>query len=72
MASFNGPKLTNPIRTDVPDTQEVLVALAKQDPTSISDIPADVKRLYEVSSGKWQWQEYNGSSWAPVPFPSTT
>lgn len=68
MASFNGPKLTNPIRTDVPDTQEVLVALAKQDPTSISDIPSGAKRLYEVSSGKWQWQEYNGSSWAPVPF----
>lgn len=68
MASFNGPKLTNPIRTDVPDTQEVLVALAKQDPTSISDIPVGAKRLYEASSGKWQWQEYNGSSWAPVPF----
>lgn len=68
MASFNGPKLTNPIRTDVPDTQEVLVALAKQDPTPISDIPSGAKRLYEVSSGKWQWQEYNGSSWAAVPF----
>ena len=68
MASFNGPKLTNPIRTDVPDTQEVLVALAKQDPTSISDIPVGAKRLYEVSSGSWQWQEYNGSSWAAVPF----
>ena len=68
MASLNGPKLTNPIRTDVPDTQEVLVALAKQDPTPISDIPAGVKRLYEVSSGKWQWQLYNGTSWAPVPF----
>ena len=68
MASFNGPKLTNPIRTDVPDTQEVLVALAKQDPTSISDIPSGAKRLYEASSGKWQWQLYNGSSWAAVPF----
>lgn len=68
MASFNGPKLTNPIRTDVPDTQEVLVALAKQDPTPISDIPAGVKRLYEASSGKWQWQLYSGTSWAPVPF----
>lgn len=68
MASFNGPKLTNPIRTDVPDTQEVLVALVKQDPTPISDIPSGAKRLYEASSGKWQWQEYNGSSWAPVPF----
>lgn len=68
MASFNGPKLTSPIRTDVPDTQEVLVALAKQDPTSIADIPVGAKRLYEVSSGKWQWQEYSGSSWAAVPF----
>ena len=68
MASFNGPKLANPIRTDVPETQEVLVALAKQDPTPISDTPVGAKRLYEASSGKWQWQEYNGSSWAPVPF----
>lgn len=68
MASFNGPKLTNPIRTDVPDTQEVLVALAKQDPTPVSDIPSGAKRLYEASSGKWQWQEYNGSTWASVPF----
>ena len=68
MASFNGPKLTNPIGTDVPDTQEVLVALAKQDPTSISDIPSGAKRLYEASSGKWQWQLYNGTSWAAVPF----
>ena len=68
MASFNGPKLTNPIRTDVPETQEVLVALAKQDPTPISDIPVGAKRLYEASSGKWQWQLYNGTSWAPVPF----
>lgn len=68
MASFNGPKLTNPIRTDVPDTQEVLVALVKQDPTSISDIPVGAKRMYEAGSGKWQWQLYNGTSWAPVPF----
>lgn len=68
MASFNGPKLTNPIRTDVPDTQNVLVALAKQDPTPISDIPVGAKRMYEASSGKWQWQEYNGSTWASVPF----
>lgn len=68
MASFNGPKLTNPIRTDVPETQEVLVALAKQDPTPISDIPVGAKRLYEVSSDKWQWRLYNGTSWVPVPF----
>lgn len=68
MASFNGPKLTNQIRTDVPDTQNVLVALAKQDPTPISDIPSGAKRLYEASSGNWKWQEYNGSSWADVPF----
>ena len=68
MASFNGLRLTNPIRTDVPDTQEVLVALAKQDPTSIADIPVGAKRLYEVSSDKWQWQEYSGSSWVAVPF----
>ena len=66
--SWQNPRLATPIRTDVPELQEKLIALLKQDPTPISDIPVGAKRLYEASSGKWQWQLYNGSSWAPVPF----
>ena len=66
--SWQNPRLATPIQTDVPELQEKLIALLKQDPTSISDIPVGAKRLYEASSGKWQWQLYNGTSWAPVPF----
>lgn len=66
--SWNWPALINKIAQDVPFLQRALNALLKQDPTSIEDAPSGAKRLYEVSSGKWQWQEYNGSSWAAVPF----
>ena len=66
--SWNWPALINKIAQDVPFLRRALNALLKQDPTPISDAPVGAKRLYEVSSDKWQWQEYNGSSWAPVPF----
>lgn len=66
--SWNWPALINKIAQDVPFLQRALNALLKQDPTSIEDTPSGAKRLYEVSRGKWQWQEYNGSSWAAVPF----
>lgn len=66
--SWNWPALINKIAQDVPFLQRALNALLKQDPTSIEDAPSGAKRFYEVNSGKWQWQEYNGSSWAAVPF----
>ena len=66
--SWNWPALINKIAQDVPFLQRALNALLKQDPTSIEDTPSGAKRLYEVSSGKWQWQEYNGSSWAAGTF----
>lgn len=64
--TWNGPRLESPIRTDVPELQQKLIALLKQDPTTVIDIPADAKRLYEVSAGNWQIQEYNGTSWTPL------
>lgn len=61
--SWNTPGLTKPIQEDVPHMQEKLAALLKQDPTSIEDIPVGAKRLVEVSTGQWQFQQFNGSSW---------
>ena len=62
------PLLSNSISVDVQKLNEFLEALTKLNPTEIDGISAGAKRLFEVSSEKWQWQEYNGSSWAAVPF----
>lgn len=62
------PLLSNSISVDVQKLNEFLEALTKLNPTEVDGISAGAKRLVEVSSGKWQWQEYNGSSWAAVPF----
>ena len=62
------PLLSNSISVDVQKLNEFLEALTKLNPTEVDGISAGAKRLYEASSGKWQWQEYNGSSWAAVPF----
>lgn len=62
------PLLSNSISVDVQKLNEFLEDLTKLNPTEVDGISAGAKRLFEVSSGKWQWQEYNGSSWAAVPF----
>lgn len=64
--SWNGPKLGSPIRTDVPELQKKLIALLKQDPTSVANIPSGAKRLVNTSGVQWQVQQYNGSSWAAI------
>ena len=64
--SWTNPRLVTPIRDDIPNLQQKLIALLKQDPTPIIDIPAEAKRLYEVSTGNWQLQIYNGTSWTPL------
>lgn len=66
--ALKNPILSNPIAVDIPKLNEILDALTKSNPTEVSGISTGAKRLYEASSGKWQWQEYNGSSWAVVPF----
>lgn len=66
--ALKNPVLSNPIAVDIPKLNEILDALSKANPTDVDGISTGAMRLYEVSSGKWQWQEYNGSSWAPVPF----
>lgn len=64
--SWNGPQLGSPIRTDVPELQKKLIALLKQDPTSVANIPSGAKRLVNTSGVQWQVQQYNGSSWAAI------
>lgn len=64
--SWNGPQLGSPIRLDVPELQKKLIALLKQDPTSVADIPSGAKRLVNTSGVQWQVQQYNGSSWAAI------
>lgn len=63
MASWNWPALINKIAGDVPFIQKALIALLKMDPTGINDTPVGAKRLYQVSTGVYQLQQYTGSSW---------
>lgn len=64
--SWNGPQLGSPIRTDVPELQKKLIALLKQDPTSVANIPSGAKRLVNTSGVQWQVQQYNGSRWDAI------
>lgn len=66
--ALKNPILSNPIAVDIQKLNEILDALSRANPTDVDGISTGAMRLYEVSSGKWQWQEYNGSTWAPVPF----
>ena len=65
MASFNNPKVTNAINSDVAEIQKLLTIVAKQDYTGATNIPAGAKRLAAVSGGI-QLQKYQDSSWVTV------
>lgn len=60
--SINIPALNNAIRSDVPDINTVIKALAKNDPSLLTDLESGTKRIIEGSSG-WEFQQYNGTSW---------
>lgn len=64
--SANNPRLSNPIKSDVPEIQQKEAALLKMDPTNVSDLEVGAKRLTEISSGNWQFQMWNGSQWVNV------
>lgn len=66
--ALKNPILSNPITVDIPKLNEILDALTKVNPTDVDGISTGAIRLYGVSSGKWQWQVYNGGTWASVPF----
>ena len=65
MASFNNPKVTNPILTDVPEITSLLQILAKRDYTGATDIPVGAERTTDVTGGK-QVQRFNGTSWVSI------
>lgn len=65
MASFNNPKVTNPILTDVPEITSILQILAKRDYTGATDIPVGAERTTDVTGGK-QVQRFNGTSWVSI------
>ncbi len=62
MASITSPRLNNTIRTDVPAINAILKALAKADPSILSDIENGTKRFYEGTSG-WEFQELVNGAW---------
>ena len=66
--ALKNPILSNPIAVDITKLNEILDALTKVNPTDVDGISTGAMRLIEVSSGKWQWQVCNGSTWASVPF----
>ena len=60
--SFNSPSLSNAIRTDVPAINAILKALAKSDPSVLTDIENGTKRIVGENS-RWSFQEYVDGSW---------
>lgn len=64
--SANNPRLSNQIKSDVPEIQQKEAALLKMDPTNVADLEVGSKRLIEISSGNWQFQTWNGSQWVNV------
>lgn len=60
--SINTPSLSNAIRNDVPAIKTILQALAKSDPSVLSDIENGTKRFYEGNNG-WEFQELVNGSW---------
>lgn len=63
MSSWKWPQLINKISEDIPYLQSALNALLKMNPTSISDIPIDAKRLADMPNNSVQLQKYNNTSW---------
>ena len=62
MASFEEPKITNPILSDVASINALLVALAKLDPSTQEGIQNGMIRLQEGGEG-YVFEKFNGNSW---------
>lgn len=61
--TWDSPALDQPISADLPAIQRKFQALVKGDPSLVQNPPVGAKRLVEISSGNWQVQQYNGSTW---------
>ena len=62
--TWESPALDQSIIADLPAIQRKFQALVKGDPSLVQNLPVGAKRLVEISSGNWQVQQYNGSTWA--------
>lgn len=65
MPSFNNPKVTNPINSDVSEIRELLQILAKHDYTGVDDTPTGAKRITTVTGGM-QLQNFSNNSWSSI------
>lgn len=65
MPSFNNPKVTNPINSDISEIRELLQILAKQDYTGVDDTPTGAKRITTVTGGM-QLQNFSNNSWSSI------
>ncbi|WP_304049105.1 tail fiber protein [Desulfovibrio piger] len=64
--TWDSPNLDEPIGADLPAIQRKFQALVKGDPSLVQNPPVGAKRLVEISSGNWQVQQYNGSTWSNI------
>ena len=65
MPSFNNPKVTNPINSDVSEIRELLQILAKQDYTGVDDTPTGAKRITTVTGGM-QLQQFSSDTLSSI------
>lgn len=65
MPSFNNPKVTNPINSDVSEIRELLKLVAKQEYTGATDLPIGAKRIVDITGGV-QLQKYVDNSWSSI------
>lgn len=63
--SINIPALNHAIRADIPAINEVIKALAKNDPSVLTDLESGTKRIVNGSTG-WEIQQFNGTSWTTL------
>lgn len=64
--TWDSPALDQPINADLPAIKNKFQALVKGDPSLVQNPPVGAKRLVEISSGNWQVQQYNGSTWSNI------
>lgn len=64
-ASFNDPKVTNPILSDISEIQELFTYLAQARPDLGLNYPANSVRIYQYDSANdyWAIQVYRNGSW---------
>lgn len=63
--SINSPSLEHAIHTDIPAINVIVNALAKGDPSVLSDLETGTKRIVEGPSG-WEFQQLGKNGWVTL------